>query len=269
MMTVTVAASGCTSFGAREYVVIEHAVLPVEQAKGLTREEFELRLGLKPSGLRLVRSAALEKGSLVEVVANADLGLEGSCPSGGFASVLWRYGEQIGPYVFPDNRLSPPAIFRDDRYEGPAENVQRTGENAELPASIVTTCTEVRNAANPGQLILAPVAVTQVGLLAIFNAGKPGPHDINPTLATLRLGSPPPGGLEAWLGRLPDDALPLMRSDTRLEVGLYTLQPLKPDVHAPYHAVKVTFEQGLVAKLEASGAMKCKLTPARALQCAA
>lgn len=264
ILGLALATAACV--GGPEYIVTEHAVLPVDQAIGLSRVEVSQRLGLKPPVKRLVHIAELEQGVLVETVRNSENNTEGACPHSGFVGIQWRYGDKVGPYVWGEERWSPPAVYHDDRYAGPSVSPARPGDDTSQPAYIVTTCTQAKNIMNPGMLVLLPLVPVHAAIVGAHNATQPGAHDVNPTLATLRLGSPPPGGLDAWLANPPKDARVKSSDAGRTLVTFHSRLPTRAD-DAYAERVTVTFENGVVTRLEAGLLTNCELTDARAFQC--
>jgi hypothetical protein len=269
-----------------EYVVTERAVLPVEQAIGLKRDEFSERLGFQRPPKRWVTIAALENGALVETVPNMHLIGEYDCPNDGYVSLLWRHGEQQGPYTFSptDTRYAPPALFRDDHYAGPAEPAAPSAQD-DLPAYLVTTCTAPKKSFNAGALLLSPLVPVAVGGWALADATRPSPashgwveHDINAVLASLALGASLPGGLEEWLSEPPPSVNLIGRLGSRTEVGVHARTPTDPasgSDAAKYFAadqknswaVKVTLTDGVVTRLERDPWHVCELTAARTFMC--
>ena len=283
-LALTLAVTACASSQRPTYVVTERAVLPLDQAIGLPRAEFERRLGLKPSVNRQTTNAEFKNGAVEETVPNAFHDTEGTCPNGHYPATVWRYGEQVGPYSFLEQNLSPAAIFRDGLYAGPAEPPGPSYGDPSLPAYIVTTCTEIRDAIAPGSWLLLPLAVANVGTKAAFDATQPDPskdwigNDINTPLAALRLGSPPPGGLDTWMVNLPSFAMLLGNEDERIVVGLYDSTPRDAGTGSEgaiwwdlnkknYATVEVTIEQGIVTRLKPHMSEVCELTPSQTLTC--
>lgn len=283
-LALTLAMTACASSQAPTYIVTERAVLPLDQAIGLPRAEFERRLGLKPFATRRTTNAEFKNGAVEETVPNAYHDTEGTCPNGHYPATVWRYGEQAGPYNFFEQKLSPAAVFRDGVYVGPAEAPSAFYGDTSLPAYIVTTCTEIRNVTTPGSWLLLPLAVGYVATKAAFDATQPDPSadwiklDINAPLATLSLGSPPPGGLDAWLANLPPFALLLTEEADRVVVGLYDSTPRDAGTGTEgaiwwdlnkktYATVEVTVEHGIVTRLKPHMSKICELTPSQTFTC--
>lgn len=243
--------AGCTS--APEYVVTERAELRVDQAIGLTRSEMAERLGLKAQKLRLVYVAALDKEVLVETVRGSEYESEGICPDGQIVAMHWRYGEKSGHYVQGKERWAPAALFRNDRYAGPSVNPTRPNDDTRQPVYIVSTC------------MTAP-HVPDFVHAALYDARQPQPHDVNPTLATLRLGSRPPGGLDAWLANLPADARLQKRDGANADVTVHSQTSASAD-DSGSRRVKVSIANGVVARLESGLLTQCELTAERFFRC--
>lgn len=269
-----------------QLVWTKHAVLAVEEAKGLTRAEFAQRLGVAGPQNALVLSAEWDDGAIVSVVSNAALLGNSRCGDDGYPGLQMWHGEPTDADDLSDmDRLSPPAVFRDGRYVGPIVDTGRTGDDAGKPAYIVTTCLHRPSGFGAATVVFAPLAVGYVAFKATGEAtsaaiasGHMIGHDINGILATLPLGAEPTGGPDIWLANHPAAAVLIERQGDTVSVGLHAETPAQPDSDSPYAvtfranrltawAVKVTFTQGVVTRLEPNVFWECELSPSRAVRC--
>ena len=136
------------------------------------------------------------------------------------------------------------------------------------PAFVTATCTTFLRSGSDttrdvlGIALVAPVLLPVGGVMAGINAlGSIGDPDINASLAELPLGAPPPGGVDAWLAKLPAGAQLMSRDADMTRVGFHHRAPNNA---ASRPGAIVTFAHGVVSRLEGS---RCILTPARTFQC--
>lgn len=290
MLLACLGASACASTPVRtEYVFTERAVLPLDQAEGLTSAQLEERLGFTPSARRIITSATLEDGVVVEYAR----GLSGvmACPKDGWSTVRLREGEAT-PTTLSDPFMTQDWVFHDGRYVWPGPPERRPGTDGRPPAYFVSGCVEPRrsgSAARPIDYLALPLALPYLAVVGTAQQLEPDvtrgeltERDVNRALGVLSLGAPPPGGLEAWMANLPPHVTLISQEAGVVTVSVNRTMPnakAHPDTVRIYREnaqmrgdVVVTFEKGVATKFEIppnnpANRHVCTLTPARSFQC--
>lgn len=256
---MAVATAACASWDKSETVITELGRIPAEEAIGLSRAEIEKRLGLAPIEQPRLLSAALEDGVLVERVLLFGMAQSQRCPGGRMPDIAFTRAGKSWSITSLIYRAGVLDAYGDE---------PRRGDDPSQPAFLTATCTTFHQSgrdATEGAFqvaLAAPVFLPIGAIIGGINAvGAIGAPDINAVLATLPLGAAPPGGLDAWLAKLPAGARLVSRDGDLIRVGFDHSEPKSP-TNRP--AVTVTIVDGTVAHLEGS---RCVLTPGRAFQC--
>lgn len=261
LLAAVVATGGCASRDKSETIVTEIGRVPVEEAIGLTRIELEKRLGLATAKEPTLLSAWLEDGVLMQRVGMYDMAQQQRCPSGRFPELGF---ERAGKTWFMPN-----LFYRDGKLSGLSlSEEKRQGDDPTQPAFLKATCethhragkdtaTDVTMIALSAPILL-PVGAALHGINAIGSIGSP---DINAALAQLPLGAEPPGGLDAYLAKLPPGARVVSReaNTVRIEFCRRKCEDKSMD-----RAAGAVFVDGRVAHLSGG---KCVLTAARTFRC--
>ncbi len=260
LLAVVVATSGCASWDKSETVVAEIGRVPVEEAIGLSRVELEKRLGLTPAKEPTLLSAWLEDGALMQRVGMYDMAQQQRCPSGRFPEVGFeRAGKTWG---------IPNLFYRDGKLSGLGDD-KRIGDDPTQPAFLKATCETYRRAGKDTATdvtmialsapILLPIGAALHGINAIGSIGSP---DMNAGLAQLPLGAEPPGGLDAYLAKLPPGARLVSREANMVRIEFCRR---KCEDRSVDRAAGAVFVDGRVVRLDGG---KCVLTVERTFKCA-
>ncbi|HEV7693528.1 MAG TPA: hypothetical protein VGO52_22025 [Hyphomonadaceae bacterium] len=255
-------AAGCSTVKQTQIISNEMVRVPVAELNGLSRAELETRLRLAPASRVPVMEARLEGGDVATQVLGWRLTKDTPCPrSVARPQLMFQQGGvslAVPEFTFVSDHVTA-VTHRPTRSDGiPGEQ------------EIVVTCSE-RKASTKDQVrdvmgiaIFAPILLPVAGAITLTSAATA--DDINGALAKLPLGAEAPGGLDAYLAKLPNGAVLKAREGETAQVDFHFHQ--RKDVPESQYGTpdaSVYFVDGRVTKLVS--AKDCALTKDRAFNC--
>lgn len=241
------------------YLAMDEA--PIAELLGLSQDELLVRLGGEPSGDFIVTDVWLRDGAVIARAVVYQM-IRDACVQD-LAFPYRRSADLTRPYAEGPQGGVFEAWFRDGAFTGFASGAPGDAP-ATYPADTVIRleCNASGGSAPPDPFL--PIAILALPItLPVAAAAGAQADSRRDLLSNIRLGAPPPDGLDAFLNRHADDLIVAEHTGGNARFSL----PIDDFGRAEEGVAHISVENGLVSGIEVDGFYLCRLTEENSLRC--